>query len=376
MRILFLATDAYGGQGGIAYYNRGLAEALTTLPEVQEVVILIRQYHAPVGEIPDKVRLIKASTGGKLRYMAATLVHSLKSFDIVICGHINLLPLAGFVAKLKSIPLVLQVHGIDVWQPVPSSQRWLLQVDKVWAVSSVTQRRMNEWANISMSKYTVIPNTIHPERYGLTPKRDDLLKRYGLEGRRVIVSMGRLAKSEQYKGFDEILESLPALIKHEPNLSYLVIGDGDDRPRLEAKSKNLNITDRVIFAGYISEEEKADHLRLGDVFAMPGRGEGFGIVYLEAMACGIPVVGSRLDGSKDALRNGTLGELVNPDDPLSVQEGILKALTKPRQIPAELNYFAWPNFVQRVTRHIRDLHNSKSQLISEQKESRTNQDNK
>ena len=177
-----------------------------------------------------------------------------------------------------------------------------------------------------------------------TGRSDDV----SVKDRKIIVSMGRLASSERYKGFDEILEALPTLIKREPTLCYLVLGDGDDRSRLEAKAKFLGLADRVHFAGYVDEEEKVDHLRLGDVFAMPGRGEGFGIVYLEAMACGIPVVGSQLDGSKDALLDGKLGTLVNPDDIESIREGLLKALKNPNQIPAGVNYFSWENYVQRI----------------------------
>ena len=75
------------------------------------------------------------------------------------------------------------------------------------------------------------------------------------------------------------------------------------------------LSDRVVFAGFIPEAEKADHYRLADAYVMPGRGEGFGFVFLEAMACGIPVVGSRLDGSREALRQGDLGILVDPDRP-------------------------------------------------------------
>jgi phosphatidyl-myo-inositol dimannoside synthase len=355
LRILLLTTDAYGGHGGIAYYNRCLAKALAEMPEVEEVVVLARVMRfAPEG-IPEKVRFVTGAAGGKLRYLRAVLAVAAERFDIVICGHINLLPLAAPFAMLKSVQLVLQVHGIDVWQPVPRAKLWINKVDAVWTVSAITRDRMNTWAKLPVSKYTIIPNTIHPERYGLAPKRDDLVERYGLEGRKVIMTLARLAGYERYKGIDEILEALPALLEQEPNLIYMVLGDGDDQPRLEAKAQTLGIADKVIFAGFISEADKADYLRLADVFALPGRGEGFGIVYLEAMACGIPVVGSQLDGSREALRDGLLGELVDPAVPASVQQGILRALAKPREIPPGLFYFAWPDFAQRVAQAVRQL---------------------
>lgn len=354
-RILLLTTDAYGGHGGIAHYNRCLAEALAEIPEVEEVVVLPRVMRFAPEEIPEKVRFVTKAAGGKLRYLRTLLPLAAQRFDLVICGHINLLPLAAPFAMLKRTPLVLQVHGIDVWQPVPRATLWLNKVNAVWTVSALTRDRMNTWAKLPESKYSIIPNTIHPERCGLAPKRTDLVERYGLEGRKVIMTLARLAGFERYKGIDEILEVLPALLEQEPNLVYMVLGDGDDQPRLEAKAKSLGIADKVVFGGFIGETDKADSLRLADVFALPGRGEGFGIVYLEAMACGIPVVGSALDGSREALRDGMLGELVDPTDPASIRLGILHALTKPKEIPPGLSYFAWPAFTQRVADAVRSL---------------------
>ena len=130
--------------------------------------------------------------------------------------------------------------------------------------------------------------------------------------------------------------------------NHLVVGDGDDRPRLEAKVRSLGMGDRVVFTGYIPEGEKADHYRLADAYVMPGRGEGFGFVFLEAMACGIPVVGSTLDGSREALRQGALGILVDPHRPGDIQAGILAALKRPRGVvPEGLEYFSFENFEQR-----------------------------
>ncbi len=100
---------------------------------------------------------------------------------------------------------------------------------------------------------------------------------------------------------------LPSLAERIPGIAYLIVGDGDDRARLEAKAACLGVADRVVLAGFIPETAKADHYRLADAYVMPGWGEGFGIVYLEAMACGLPVLGSKLDGSREALREGDLG---------------------------------------------------------------------
>jgi phosphatidyl-myo-inositol dimannoside synthase len=219
----------------------------------------------------------------------------------------------------------------------------------------VTRDRMNAWAQLPLSRYTVIPNTIHLERFGLAPRRQDLVERYKLQGRKVIMTLARLAGFERYKGIDEILEVLPALLQSEPTLTYVIVGDGDDQDRLQAKAFSLGVADRVVFTGFVQEAQKADYLRLADVFALPGKGEGFGIVYLEAMACGVPVVGSELDGSREALLDGELGELADPTNPQSVQTCIMRALAKPLGIPVRLAHFAWQQFQPRVSAGVRAL---------------------
>ena len=161
------------------------------------------------------------------------------------------------------------------------------------------------------------------------------------------MTLGRLSAQEQYKGHDEILGVLPELATDIPNLSYLIVGDGDDRPRLERKAASLGIADRVVFAGYIDESEKTDHYRLADAFVMPGRGEGFGIVYLEALACGIPVVASALDASREAVRDGALGEVVDPRDRKDLKRGIQAALGVEHSVPDGLAYFSFEAFTQR-----------------------------
>lgn len=349
MNILFLATDAYGGHGGIAYYNRCLAEVLAEMPAVRKITLLPRLVKHAGDNVPAKVNFVASAAGSKRHYLQALAAQVTQPCQLVICGHINLLPMAAAVSLVKRVPLVLQVHGIDVWQAPKALHRLCVrQVSAVWSVSNYTRERMNTWAKLPASRYTIIPNTIHPERYGMAPKRADLLQRYGLQGKKVILTLARLDSRERYKGIDEVLEALPSLLVQEPSLCYLIAGDGDDQARLATKAKQLGVADQVVFAGYVPEADKADLLRLADVFAMPGRGEGFGIVYLEALACGVPVVGSQLDGSREALRGGELGELADPADLVSVQACILRALNKTHDIHPELLYFDWTHFQSRV----------------------------
>ena len=119
---------------------------------------------------------------------------------------------------------------------------------------------------------------------------------------------------------------MPRLLRELPDLRYLIVGDGSDRSRLQAKVRTQGLSDYVIFAGRIAEAEKVAHYNLADLYVMPSHGEGFGIALIEAAACGIPVVGSAVDGSRDALLDGQLGRLVDPVNPDALIQAIGAAL--------------------------------------------------
>ena len=349
-RILLLTTDAYGGHGGIGLYNRDIVDALAEMPEISQITVLARHMRWQPEGVPAKADLKLEALGGKLKYLTTAVKASLHPHDLLICGHINLLPLAALVSARARVPLVLMVYGIDVWGPAPFVARQALKrVRAVWSISQITTERMSVWAPVPREAYVQVPNAIHLERYGMAPRRYDLQQRHGLNDGEVIMTLARLPVAERYKGVDEVLEALPTLLKRRPRLKYLVCGEGNDRPRLMAKARSLGIADAVVFTGMIDERDKADYFRLADAFAMPGRGEGFGFVFLEALACGVPVMGSKLDGSREALRDGLLGELVDPGDATSVIESIERALSKPKLIPEGLTYFAWPQFQERLS---------------------------
>jgi glycosyltransferase involved in cell wall biosynthesis len=223
------------------------------------------------------------------------------------------------------------------------------RIDRFVAVSELTRDRFVAWSGVSAAKAMLLPNCFEPENFTPGPKAPELVARYGLQGKTVLLTVGRLDSRERYKGFDEVLDLLPTLRQRIPEIAYLIVGHGNDRERLEHRVDELGLRDQVVFAGYVEETEKTAHYRLADAYVMPSRGEGFGIVYLEAMACGIPVVGSRVDGSREALRDGLLGLLVDPSQPAEIEQAIYKALDTPQPlVPAGLDYFSAMNYVARV----------------------------
>lgn len=353
-KILVLATDAYGSIGGIARFNRDFIEATCEHPEVGEVVLIPRVMPHLPEPTPPKLTLAFESSLSLPAYLFSFVrrLRNTRDVSLIVCGHINLLPLAKLAQWFTHAPQILITHGIEAWAPPVGRRLSTLltrKAEHVLAVSSYTWTRLRQWSALPASKGEVFPNTFSRGVYAPGPKPEWLLDRYRLQGRIILLTVGRMASLERYKGFDEVLELLPKLRQEFPNLTYLAVGDGNDRPRLEAKARSLGVSDAVVFTGYVPEGEKADHYRLADAFVMPSRGEGFGIVFLEALASGIPVVGSRLDGGSDALQQGRLGTLVDPDDPEDTLRGIRKALASPRGVaPDGLDDFAFPAFTQRT----------------------------
>lgn len=353
LRILVLLPDAFGGYGGIAKFNRDLLTSLTLYRNCSEVVAIPRLIPNPCESLPEKLTYVTEGIDSKGKYISAVIksIAMNPKFDLIICGHINLLPVAFLCKAILRKPLILVVHGIDAWQPTRSKLSNLLvrNIDAFISVSKLTGRRFVQWTNLKNKKEFILPNCVEAGRFGPAPKSQALLNRYGLHDKKVLMTLGRLVSKERAKGFDEVIEVLPDILTEVPNIAYLIAGNGPDRKRLAEKAERLGISDKVVFAGMITEDEKADHYRLADAYVMPSKGEGFGIVLLEAMACGIPTVGSRKDGSREALRDGMLGILVDPDSREEIKAGISEALSRPRGIiPDGLDYFSPGNFEQRL----------------------------
>jgi phosphatidyl-myo-inositol dimannoside synthase len=352
VRFLAIVPEAFGGFGGIAVYNRDFLTALAELPQCEKVTVLPRLIrHAPP-TLPPRVELIEKGANSRGRYIRelARVLIKREQYDVVLCGHINLLPFAVIASRLLGARHVLLIYGIDAWIPTGRRLSDLLvaRTDLVISISRFTKQRFLSWSTVHDNQVHLLPNAIHLEQYGTGEKPHYLEQRYGLKGKKVLMTLARLQQNEQQKGLDEMLEILPELLVEDKNLSYLIAGDGDDKQRLERKAVSLGVDKHVVFAGRVSEAEKADHYRVADVFVMPGRQEGFGFVFLEAMASGIPVVASSLDGSREAVLDGKLGELADPDDRQALMAAIRRSLRRPRQIPDGLTFFSYEKFRERL----------------------------
>lgn len=306
------------------------------------------------GELPSKLDYVASGLGGKLPYAGAVLREAARArFDLILCGHLNLLPAAFAARVLARAPVVAFLYGIEAWQPLRSrlARRLLRRVHALVTIRPLTLERLRAWAGPLPARDFLLETALHLDRYGAGPKDPALLERYGLRGRRILLTVGRL--EERHKGIDETFEVLGDLAREMPDLAYLVVGSGPDQPRLEEKARALGVRERVVFAGAVDDADKAAHLRLADAFVMPGTGHDFDTyplryVFLEALACGIPIVASRPEGTGEetgpAARHMVL---VDPRDRASIISGIETALARPRGIPEGLAAFAYETFRQR-----------------------------
>lgn len=351
MKILALVTDGFGSDGGIARYNCDLMSALIRSRYVEKVSVLPR--FGDCGALrPANVFQFDALPN--VYHWAAVSSHVVLrgGFDLIFCGHLNAAPFVARLARFVGKPFWVQAHGIEAWEDRGAKfRRALTSAKLVTAVSRHTRQRLLSWSDIHPSRVSILPNTFN-HVYAPSAKRPDLVSRYGLEGQKIILTVGRMSASERYKGHDRIIRCLDAVRSVVPVVRYLIVGTGDDQPRLEALSSDLGVRNAVVFTGHVPPDEIVDHYALADVFAMPSTGEGFGIVFLEAAASGLPVIGGSRDGSVDALADGAIGAAVEPDDLPALTVAIVTALNcHSRRPPHAIQRFDFSNFAN----HVNDL---------------------
>lgn len=333
MKVLFIYLKAFTGAGGLEKFNRAFLKALQEVCEQEGIEV---KAYSPYGEKVDERYFKSANFRGfdrnKIGFALKTIQEGLRS-DLVILGHINLSPVGVALKKMNSnVKTILITHGIEVWHNLSKLKKQMLkEADKILTVSSFTKQKLSDIHNVPLEKMTIFPNTIDP--YFKIPtsikKSEHLLKRYKLsKDTKIILTIARLASSEKNKGYDKVIQVLPEVIKEFPTVKYLIVGKWDEKEieRIKKLIGDRNLINHVILTGYIHDEELPDHYLISDVFVMPSKKEGFGIVFLEALACGKPLIAGNKDGSADALLNGKLGILIDPDNLNEISQGIIKVL--------------------------------------------------
>lgn len=333
----FIFLEIFSQEGGIQAYVKDVLRAYLTLIEQSSNspttdIFLLRD--SPDCDNPFKTNLINfhylktlPAWKGRLKLAFSLLTHLIKTRPKkVFCGHINLAPLTQFFCKPLGIPYTVLTYGKEVWKPLSKTQQKALKnADSIWTISRYSRDQLCEANKIDTKNVEILPCVVNGNQFTPGEKPTELLLKYGLKDAKILMTVARLWSGDIYKGVDVTIRALPKILQSCPNIKYLVIGRGDDLPRLEELAKDLGVRDRVVFAGFVSTEELVNHYRVADAYIMPSQ-EGFGIVYLEAMACGIPVLSGDADGSADPLQDGRVGWRVPHRDPEAVAQGCLEIL--------------------------------------------------
>ncbi|MCK6695777.1 MAG: glycosyltransferase family 4 protein [Thermoanaerobaculia bacterium] len=357
--VLFLYLKAFDATGGIEKVNRVLMKALHDFHGERRVPV---QAVSPYENQPDERYFPKeffTGYGGNRWLFMADMLWKRRQTGCVLIGHVNLAPAALILQqKHPHLKTVVVTHGIEVWKTLKGLKRRLLQqANQVIAVSRFTAEKLVSVQGIRPEKIIVLPNCLDPFfRFPDTfSKPEHLLQRYALQPEQpVLLTVARLHAREAFKGYDQVLNCLPDLLTSYPELRYILAGkyDAAEYHRLRSRIRDLGLESRVLMPGYIPDEALTDYYRLADLFVMPSKKEGFGLVFIEALACGTPVIAGHADGSAEALLDGRLGRLVDPDDPAAIAAAIRQSLVYPGNPPerqkAVRAHFNYPDYKARL----------------------------
>jgi len=320
---VFVFLEIFAREGGIQSYVKDVFRSYLGLNQTYKAeVFLLRdspdcsnpfesqrlKFHYFQNQFPQIARL----------KMAAALLKCLLQNrpQQVFCGHINLAVLIQTLCQPLGIPYTVLTYGKEVWEPLKNQERRALSsASGIWTISRYSRDRACAANGLDPNMIQMLPCAIDGDKFTPGSKQPELVEKYGLTDTKVLMTVARLWSGDIYKGVDVTIRALPQIAEVFPEVKYLVIGRGDDQPRLAQLAIDLGVSDRVVFAGFVPTEQLMEHYRLANAYIMPSQ-EGFGIVYLEAMACQVPVLSGDDDGSADPLQDGKLGWRVphrNPD---------------------------------------------------------------
>jgi glycosyltransferase involved in cell wall biosynthesis len=330
---VFVFLEIFAREGGIQSYVKDIFRAYLELSEGYKAeVFLLRDSSGcsnPFESENLKFHYFQNQSPqlGRIKMAAALLKYFLQQRpQHVFCGHINLAVLIKTLCQPLGIPYTVLTYGKEVWQPLkPQERRALASAAGIWTISRYSRDRACAANNLDPNKVKMLPCAIDGDKFTPGSKLPELVEKYNLTDNKVLMTVARLWSGDIYKGVDVTIRALPQIAQVFPEVKYLVIGRGDDQPRLAQLAQDLGVSDRVVFAGFVPTEELIAHYHLADAYIMPSQ-EGFGIVYLEAMACGVPVLSGDDDGSADPLQDGKLGWRVPHRNPEAVAAACMEIL--------------------------------------------------
>jgi phosphatidylinositol alpha-1,6-mannosyltransferase len=252
-------------------------------------------------------------------------LQSLRRVNWVMFTHVGIARAQLKVPRQFRRPYGVFLHGIEAWSAtLDSERRAALRGARVRiAISPHTARRVAaahpDLPSLETCLLALLPDEEQPDRVPADVRVD--------YGPHAVVIVGRMASTERYKGHDQLILAWPRVIAEIPDAALVMVGRGDDVERLRTKAAALGLGRNVKFPGVLDVAAVRAVMRHAAVFAMPSRGEGFGLVYLQAMRAGIPCLGSRDDAAADVIVDGETGLLVPRQDPEAIAGAVARLLT-------------------------------------------------
>lgn len=337
IRIVGLFPDLLA-HGGVQEAGRQIMAALSEIASEQGWQTRFLALNDPKGPHSVSVRARSISFTGyqraKTKFVFAACRAARKNARIIFAAHPNLGPPASVAKKFgRDAKVIVVTHGVDVWEKLsPQRRKALLEADLVLAPSSYTATKLTEVQGVPPEKITQLawPLGISFLKVAQDAASLPLPKSFPKNGP-VILSVGRWSASEKYKGADDLILATAKLRVQNPELSLVLVGTGDDLPRLKALANANNLGVAVRFLENLPRNELIACYAHCDIFALPSTGEGFGLVFLEAMALGKPVIGVASGGTLDIIRDLRNGILVPPPktDPAALENALARLLGDP-----------------------------------------------
>jgi glycosyltransferase involved in cell wall biosynthesis len=322
-RILMILTETFTN-GGIQRFNRTLIAACEALDARCDVYSL--------NDDADGVRTVSLKPATRVRTFrrnkprfASAVATALATgrHHTVLIGHVNLLEfvLASVSLRIARPHLTMIAHGAEVWHGLRGARRrGLAKIDRVLCVSQYTRDAMLAQApELDAGRFTVFPNALS----SVWTERADAMAPAVLPAGippRFLLGVARLDRVDRTKGILSTIEALPMV--HDETLAYVVAGSGDDMKLLRDVAARFGVKDRVFLLGPVSDSLLISLYRRCVAFVLPSGQEGFGIVFIEAMYFGAPVIGAREKGAVDALDGGATGLMVNYGDVAAIARRI------------------------------------------------------
>jgi phosphatidylinositol alpha-1,6-mannosyltransferase len=321
------------GVGGIQEAGRLTAAALDRIAKNHDNwVTSFQSINDRLGdhefEIAGQQVSLRGFNRSKVRFVGSALGQSGKGARVVLAAHPYLaLPAAWMKSLSPQLKTIVMSHGVEVWNPLPRlRRRALLSVDLVLAPSSDTAQKLAEIQGVSAAKIRKLAWPLNPDFLKMADKPAKLPLPKNFPEGRAILTVGRWAASERYKGVDDLIRAVAQLQMKFPGLRLAAVGNGNDLPRLKKIAGDLGASGSVRFLTNLSRDEIAACYTRSEIFALPSTGEGFGLVFLEAMAFGKPLIGAARGGITDIIEDKVNGLLVPAGDLKSLVDVLAELL--------------------------------------------------